>query len=286
MNIETDPVIAEAQAKLEARRRAEGIAPQTAESARAAAGYTAGKLARREESIADVLGRTLALADLPPPPPPTAEQEAADRAHRIAEARADAAIPDRHRGATWANLGDLVGPDGAPALSGVLTESGKPLRGLGAVADIRRRLAAGPDRALLLGATRAGKSVTAAAALDCWIRNGGERVRWVSALALREPAQMARALGARVLVVDNVGAELFGAGPMTGLCAQRCQPFAELVDAWSETKGKRLIATTFLTFEGFTVGTRFVPGIAELYGGNTASRLFEGATQIQIGATL
>lgn len=289
-----------------AARDRRGIVPLTpAEEARRAE-WAAQQRALHGETLADVLART------PCPPGPAVSRrpvfmdtaETSDeRIGRLAVERSWAAIPasfnccslfcpshpidldhpDRcgNCGAplvplTWARLAALGGPmrsDGRrlAALGGVETRSGRVLHGAEAVREIQERIAAA-GRAVLLGGTRAGKSVAAAAYADERLIVGVEGLRWVSALSLREGPMLERAKVARFLVLDDLGEELAMAPKGSGLAAQRVPPVCELFGALARSRGQGLLVSTFLDFDA----------MADFYGGGVAARVYEGAEVIRI----
>jgi hypothetical protein len=171
---------------------------------------------------------------------------------------------------SWKLLAALRGPEGKPALGGVEDTQGRLLRGVAAVRELQTRM--GARRVVLLGDTRAGKSVSLAAGLDGELREGAERARWANAISLREPGAIDRALGAKTLFLDDVGEELFGAGENTGLAAQRCAPVCEFVGALARVRGKRLRVSTPMDFDR----------MSRFYGGNVAARIYEGADVIRV----
>jgi hypothetical protein len=183
-------------------------------------------------------------------------------------------IPRMFRDVSWSVLADLRTEHGEPrvCLSG---------EGLG---KVRERLAK-HRRAVVLGPAGAGKTTLAAAYARNAIEAGCDRVRWFHALQLADnapregrtpgarpvtPAELASTAG--VLVLDDLGAELEGAQPKSGLLAQRVGPCS------------RIIAARFDSQRPTLVTTGFEPAfLGELYGDGIARRLFEGATIVRLG---
>jgi hypothetical protein len=277
--------VPEAQTQLERSRAKLEIAPPTREDAQRSAAWHATQRAKRTESLDQILARRPQLE------PPAANEDA----ERILIARVEAQIPDSFTvcpgGCPWTNdstccptcgkpyvplrwdmLASLINEDDEPSLRGVRTTSGKVLFGEAAVAELQGRMM-GPgaaDRIVLFGETGVGKSVTAAAFLNATIVAGAERPRWTSPFVLRDTS-IDRALGARTLVLDDLGEEFAGADSDTGLAAQRALPVCDLMGALARTRGKRLIVTTYLTYER----------TVKLYGGGVARRVYTGADVIQ-----
>jgi hypothetical protein len=158
-----------------------------------------------------------------------------------------------------------------PALGGVETHDGRALFGAQAVREIRARIAAA-GRVVLLGDTRAGKSVAAAAFADERCAAGEEGLRWASAISLSDGAALERARVARHLVLDDVGEEFTGAPAGSWLFAQRATPVCALVGALARQRGQRLLVTTYLD----------MAGMKNHYGGGVATRIYEGAETIKI----
>jgi hypothetical protein len=292
-----DPDLRAATLRLELRRRQLGIVPETPEECERAEAWRRERAARRTETLADVLARGAASVAFEPAP-----ETPEERADRLALVRVEARIPDaftvcpkgcrwaqpiedrcpcgaRLGPVSWATLAGLRGPEGHAALSGVFV-GGRQVTGAAAVAEIRRRTA-GASKVVLLGHTRAGKSITAAAFAEEEIRADVERVRWTCAGTLMDPGVIDRALGAKVSILDDLGEDLGNAVEGSGVLAQRCAPVVEFVTKWARMRGKRLVVTTYLPFARESQGGP--PGVAEMYGAAIASRLFEGAAVIRIG---
>lgn len=210
-------------------------------------------------------------------------------------------IPGRYRDVSWEALPTLRREDGAPR---VTLSPGSSLSGL-------RGLLSRAHRIVLLGPAGSGKSTIAMAVLrERWeaadrdlaqaqarlasapaFRAGRslplprlrERThRFVLASTLREPERRADdrrvhplelALGADVLVLDELGTELEGAQEGTGLLAQRMGPACAVV-AGRFDHGRDTIITTGLDRAK----------IAKLYDDRVARRAFEGAVVIRLGS--
>ncbi len=251
-----------AQQRLQQRRADLGIRPPTPAELTARADFARRKLQDEDESLLELFARGMPAFAQPPP----------DAGYERMVARTDAAIPDRYHGVRWSNLATLRNPKGEPSLSGVLLEGGARLTGGRAVRHLRPVL--DEDRpTVLIGRTRAGKSLTAAAFLDGLIRSGAERPRWASAEELGEPGAIDRAVHARTLVLDGVGEDLHQAPVGSPLNGVRCAAVAELVGTLARLRGKRLVVTTWMDFDA----------MAPHYGGNVASRVFEGAAVVRLG---
>jgi hypothetical protein len=295
-----DPVLRAAALRQEEHRRQLGVVPETADERRRSAAWHRNRAARREETLAELLARCAANLGFEPPP-----ETPEERAERLALVRVEARIPDAFtvcpKGCRWAQpvgdrcpcgarlapvswdtLAKLRGPEGHPALRGVVDERGRRLTGAPAVAELHRRMAGAP-KVILLGDTRAGKSVVAAAYAEAEIQAGTERVRWTCASALNQSGAIDRALGGKVTILDDLGEELGNAVEGSGVLAQRCAPVIEFVTSFARTRGKRLVVTTYMPFARESQGGP--PGVAEMYGAAVAARLFEGAVVIRIGGT-
>jgi hypothetical protein len=208
-------------------------------------------------------------------------------------ARTDAAIPDcfrvcpagcawsnsvtscKHCGArlvymTWTLLAGLVGRSGYAAVVGVETIDGDLLKGAEAVAEIQRRMSAS-EQIVLLGASRVGKSVSAAAFAHEEIRAGAEKVRWLNPFTLGDFA-VDRALGARTVIIDDLGEEMATAESGTGISAFRAEGIGEIIAALARTRGKCIVVTTFLERKR----------MANLYGGGVMARVYDGADVIRL----
>ncbi len=259
-----DDEIQLAQRALELRRQKLEIEPATPEQAQVSAAWHHHHRGRKAETLADILARVPMTATAEP------EESPEDRAYRLAESRLDAGIPDAFRGVTWRKLAGLMGPEGQTALGGVKDSTGRVLVGEAAVGELRARIEA--PKVVLLGETRAGKSVSLAAAIDGALREGAERARWCSSINLRDPGAIERAAGAKRLFLDDIGEELFGAAAGTGLCSQRNAPVCELFGKLERLRGKQSVVTTSFPFAT----------MAALYGANVAARVYEGAAVIHI----
>lgn len=293
----TDDELRERAARARARH---GLPDETPEERRKGAERTAALLSNRDRAATEPFEAVLArvLANAPTPREETPEERAARESVERVEEWTSAQVPDAfttcakacrwgepfdgvcmHCGGelvpvTCKRLGWLKGPEGRAALGGVVDEQrGTLITGPSAVAELRRR-SKGP-RVVILGDTRVGKSVSAAALAEDMIARGAKRVRWVNALALREPEALARALGALTAFVDDVGEEFATAGESTGLASQRCVPFVEFMGARARLRGRRLVVTTYLDLHS----------MAAMYGGGVAARVYEGAEVIRVART-
>jgi hypothetical protein len=166
------------------------------------------------------------------------------------------AVPERYRDATWQN----------PEL---------PRRVHGGLEAMRRAWQAlrTAKRVTIVGPAGAGKSTIAAAHVLERLAAGVERARFIACPTLGTaevpeggPTPMALALSADVLVLDDLGRELEGAPPGSGLLAQRIGPAMRLIgDRYDRQRG--WVVTTALE----------VDDVAKFYGDAIARRLFEGA---------
>lgn len=176
-------------------------------------------------------------------------------------------IPARQRDVTWAALPSLEADRGGSRVRG-------DLRGM------RSRLNA-CDRGAIVGQAGSGKTTVAVA----WLREQlearpGDRVRFITSADLLRPEvgaeggphPLALALSADALVLDDLGAELEGASPGSGLLAQRVGPASRVVAERYE-RGRRTVVTT-----GFEPGA-----LAALYGDRVARRVFEAAAVVRLG---
>jgi hypothetical protein len=209
------------------------------------------------------------------PPPLQAPQEYARRV-----------IPEGFDEATWESLADLVNDDDAPSLGTVETVDGRRrrVRGAEAVRELRARFAKARKVVVLLGETRAGKSLVAAAALRAEILAGNFRAGWMHALELKEPGAIERALGYSTLVLDDLGYELNGAKANSGWLPGYTGPACEFLARWYGLRGRRLIVTTFLEYTSADANGRArpddPPGMAELYGAGAAARVYQEGAQV------
>lgn len=209
-------------------------------------------------SLSDLLERGIALAVPEPEAPPTVRR---------------APVPEKFRGITLDTLAGLLGPNGAPALGGVVGANGAVLHGAEAVAELRDRTA-GALRVVLIGETHAGKTVAACAILQEAAAQGAERPRFVRESDLRDPEVFALARSADVLVLDNLGWALDGAPGESALAAQKRGPTCDLLDRLSTRRRNsfRLIVTTWLDEKS----------MARAYTGGVVPRVYEGAELVKI----
>ena len=184
-------------------------------------------------------------------------------------------MPERYRAITWQNLATLAGPEGLGALGLVLDEHGQPLRTHAAAHELYRRMQ-GRRKTVLLGETRAGKTIAAAAALRAELELGNDQAQWVHACDLREPEAMGRALAASFLVLDDVGYELDG--KTGGWLATERAPIRDFLARWESRSKARLIVTTAFGFDEMASDERG-------YGGAAAMRVYEGAETIRFRRT-
>jgi len=190
-------------------------------------------------------------------------------------------IPQRFRDARWGNLADLRNDEGGARVSCPASH----IHGIRAALGSNRR-------GVIVGPPGAGKTTIAGAWAWHQIALGVDRVRWFSAMKLLEntPRESlvrpgvstppsALALSAGALVIDDLGAELEGAPPGSGLLAQRMGAASRII-AERFDLGRATLITT-----GFDLdGTSMAPGIAQLYGERIARRVFEGAAVVRLGA--
>lgn len=223
--------------------------------------------------------RTRGLAPAPDP-----EQEARRLERRIRDA-----IPDAYHDVSWANLATLRGPEGYLSLGAVETQDGRRLRGQAAVDEIRGRME-GASKVVLLGETRAGKTLVGVAALEAELRaalerrqvaeGGAEtqpapeetRMLWLHVEALKEPQMLKAALSSSFFVLDDLGWELCGAPVDSGWMPPLRAPALSFLAGWSLRRGPRLVVTTFLDHDR----------MARSYGDGAAARVYEGAEVIQL----
>jgi hypothetical protein len=194
-------------------------------------------------------------------------QRAARQAQREAiEARIKVEIPEMFADVRWATLPNLRNEtDDGPRVVA------DPVRFPG----IRKALES-EIRSIIVGPPGAGKTTLAAAFLRQSLENGVETARLVVAIQLEETdegrAIYDRALHARELIIDDVGAELHGALAATGLAAQRIR----LVDNLISLRFQRRLRTVITTgHERWSITKFYGPGIAR--------RMFNGAVLIKIG---
>lgn len=195
-------------------------------------------------------------------------------------------LPEPHWDVTWENLLELKTIEGKPRVVGM---------GEQRLAKIRVSFERLP-RVVLVGPAGAGKSTLAAAHMRASAEQDfGRRVRFLEAGRLGEetirvepvdrPAVKVSpvewALSADLLVLDDLGAELEGAQPGSGLLAQRIGP-ANKVIVERFAKRRPTVITT-----GIGVKTKNTDELREavstLYGDRVARRMFEGAAVIRLG---
>ena len=281
-----------AQARVDVARARGDIPKPTVESAQQRADWQKWKRRAEEETFEQILARVRLVGGIEEP---TAPETPEDRLHRVVLARVEAGIPGRFTvcpkgcpySATmarcrfcasrlvpvnWALLVALTNKAGHPALGGVEDVNGNLLRGEDAVIEVSTRLREEDEVAVLLGPTRAGKSITAAAYANELIEAGAERIVWTSPNRLRDPGEMDRALSAKTLFLDDMGEEFVGATKDSGLAAQRAVLVADLVKEWAKYRSRKLIITTFL--ESGPMGDDYDHGVA--------GRIYEAADTIRI----
>ncbi len=187
------------------------------------------------------------------------------------EARVASRIPEDFQGITWQNLASLRRA-GLPSLGEVAVEGdGRRLRGEEAVRELRRRIVG--SKIVLVGPTGGGKTIAAVAALDAEIRRGNLRVAFIHALKLAEPDAIARALGQKVLLLDDLGWETDGAKPGSGWLPGKTRGARDFLAAWYQLRDRQLIVTTELDEE--EMGAR--------YGRSAARRVYrDGASVIRL----
>ncbi len=181
-------------------------------------------------------------------------------------------IPATYRDVRWENLLDLKRHDGEARVS--LLERTEP-----AIAAMRARIE-GSKRVVLMGPSTAGKTTVALAFLRAAVE--ARPATWArfiptAALAREEtpdggptPYELARS--AELLVLDDLGDELKGAAPGSGLLAQRIGPTADLIVERFDRQGQ-FVVTTGLDRKA----------IGALYGDRIYRRIFEGAVVIRLG---
>lgn len=302
-----EPTDEELRAMLDAARERQGLAaPTPAQDARHAE-WAEQQRRLQGETLGDVLARTPCPPGAPVERRPDFQvsETAEARIGRLAVERAWAAIPaaasvcsagcakmpprpeapDQCGGCgavlvpvTWDRLGALLGPvrEGTrgrrfSALGGVKTHDGRVLTGAAAVREIRSRIGTAATT-ILLGATRAGKSIAAAAFADERLSAGVEGLRWVNAVTLGEVGAIDRAKAARFLVLDDVGEEFAMAPAGSWLFAQKAAPICTLVGALARARGQRLLVTTWMD----------TAAMDRHYGGGVATRFCEGAETVEI----
>jgi len=195
-------------------------------------------------------------------------------------------LPKDHHDVTWDRLLELKNYDGKPRVVGMSEER------LARIRESFGRL----TRVVLVGPAGAGKSTLAAAHLRACAEHDLERrVRFLEAGRLGEqtirvegldgPAvhvsPVEWALAADVLALDDLGAELEGAQPGSGLLAQRIGPACKVI-VKRFLRGRPTVITTGIGVD--TKSTRELQGaIASLYGDRVARRMLEGAAVIRLG---
>lgn len=268
-----EKTIAEAQAKLDARRvtwqREKTWSTPQRFAPPVSVVRPAPRIIRRP-GVQRTASTELSLSEHKPglmyvvPPPVTAPAPAG------VEQRVREIIPEAFRDVTWSTLAALRNPEGGHSLGAVETEDGL-LRGPAAVHDARRRMS-GAQKVVIFGPTRAGKTLLAMAALEHELRRGNDRARWVHAPTLRDPDVMAKALASTYLLLDDLGYELDGAPEGSGWLSQKRGPACELLGRWYLRRDVRLVVTTFL-------------GTAKMnaaYGEGATARVYEGAAVIKL----
>lgn len=205
-----------------------------------------------------------------PPQPPDA-----DELRRLARV-----IPEAFRGVSWARLPGLTREDGRPRVArATIDRTPADLPRIRTELEARRRGA-------LVGPAGAGKTTLAA----CWawrhLAIGTDRVRWFSApeLLANAPRESTAAWGgtavhphdlavsAGALVLDDLGAELEGAQPGSGLLAQRIGACSRVIGERYDRQRPTLVTTALE-----------VDDVARLYGDRVARRVFEAATVVRLG---
>ena len=135
------------------------------------------------------------------------------------------------------------------------------------------------DRVVIIGAAGRGKTSLAVAHLADRIEAGVERARFIPARQLLADRHVggvsweALALSARLLVLDDLGAELTGAPAGGGLAAQRIEVVSRLLADRHDLDLGHVITTAHER-----------PSIVALYGDGVARRVFDDATVIRCRA--
>lgn len=276
MSDDDDQILAEAQRKLEARRDewrraqvASAPAPFTPPRRIGPVPVTSSFVLRpglqrtgsTEKALA--MGQPGLLYVVPPPVPETSSVEV--------EQRIRDTIPEAFQNVTWSSLAGLRNSEGAPSLGAIETPGGSRIRGAAAVHDAWKRMERA-SKVVLLGGTRAGKTLLAIAALEAELRGGNDRARWVHAPTLREPEIMAKALASSFLVLDDLGYELDGAPEGSGWLSQKRGPACEFLGRWYLRRDVRLVVTTFMDDSAMSTA----------YGQGAAARVYEGAKVITL----
>lgn len=195
--------------------------------------------------------------------------EAQARTHRLKAWTAS--LPEMHRDVTPANALALRNHAGGPRVVGC------PPQRLRALLEAWNR----HGRVLLVGPAGCGKSTVAAALLRASVERDLEtRARFVEASDLARgtapdggPTALEYALGADVVVLDDLGAELEGAQPNTGLLAQRVGPASRVI-ADRFARGRPLVVTTGIGHETRTLAD-LKAVLVSFYGDRIARRLVE-----------
>jgi hypothetical protein len=204
------------------------------------------------------------------PPPPSPEERLHARG-----------LPEGYLGVTWSDLATLR-RRGRLSLGEVQAAAdGRRLRGDEAVEELMVRMQA--PIVVLVGETRAGKTLAAAAAFDAEVRGGGRGRLWVQARMLGKrdtPAEreavaelLARMERARSLYLDDAGYECGRHDPDVAWSHNAALPARDFLARWFERgDDRRLVVTT--NFDGAELARR--------YGPEAAARLFEHAEVIQM----
>lgn len=197
--------------------------------------------------------------------PCTGDLARAERKEAI-RLRIEAEIPEMFRDVTWKSLHRLRNEldDGPRVIA-------PPAR----FPNIRRGLETEP-RSIIVGPSGAGKTTLAIAFLRAAIVEGIETARFVLAIDLDDTdegrAIYYRALHAKVLVIDDVGAETHGAQPKSGLAAQRIKFVDNLVTHRFQRRLRTVITTGSPRWR-----------IQQFYGPGIARRMFNGAAVVEVG---
>lgn len=187
------------------------------------------------------------------------------------EKRVREIIPPAFTGITWGTLATLRNEEGQPSLGAVEAHGGRTVRGSAAVEELRRRTT-DARKVVLLGDTRAGKTIAGVAMLEAELRRGNDQARWVHADRLKEADTMARALASTFLLLDDLGWELKGALEGSGWLPTLRGPALEFLGDWYLKRTARLVVTTSMDYDV----------MCKLYGGGAAARVYEGAELIRL----
>lgn len=175
-------------------------------------------------------------------------------------------IPLLFRDVTWENILELR------------NEAGDPRVGLTRVQiEAVREALATSKRVVIVGAAGMGKSTIAIAWVRECIEQGAERARFVPSRNLLKDSRIdgllvhELAFSASHLVVDDLGAELYGAPPGGGLASQR-------IDVVN-----KVLCDRFDAGQGYVVTTPHPrEKLGEFYGDGLARRVYEGAAMIDL----